>query len=68
MVGTDLDYSKIQNLLVGEARRFKGKYTESLVEQLYRLDDAVLTKENILHQCRLIYSKQTRSHKLLSLE
>ena len=41
-LGTDLDYSKIQNLLVGEALDdlSAGKYTASLVEQLYRLDDA----------------------------
>lgn len=41
-LGTDLDYNKIQNLLVGEALDDlkKGKYTESLVDQLYRLDDA----------------------------
>jgi hypothetical protein len=40
-LGTDLDYNKIQNLLVGEALDDlkKGKYTESLVERLYRLDD-----------------------------
>lgn len=40
-LGTDLDYSKIQNMLLGEALDDlkKGKYTESLVEQLYRLDD-----------------------------
>ena len=43
-LGTDLDYSKIQNLLVGEALDDlkKGKYTETLVEQLYRLDDAMV--------------------------
>ncbi|UFH36205.1 DUF4292 domain-containing protein [Flavobacterium acetivorans] len=40
-LGTDLDYNKIQNLLVGEALDDlkEGKYTESLVEHLYRLDD-----------------------------
>ncbi|WP_369769660.1 DUF4292 domain-containing protein [Flavobacterium sp. WC2416] len=40
-LGTDLDYNKIQNMLLGEALDDlkKGKYTESLVEQLYRLDD-----------------------------
>jgi hypothetical protein len=40
-LGTDLDYSKIQNMLLGEAMDDlkKGKYTESLIEQLYRLDD-----------------------------
>ncbi|MBC5838457.1 DUF4292 domain-containing protein [Flavobacterium muglaense] len=39
-LGTDLDYTKIQNMLLGEALDDlkQGKYTESLVEQLYRLD------------------------------
>lgn len=41
-LGTDLDYSKIQNLLVGEALDDlkSGKYIESFIDQLYRLDDA----------------------------
>lgn len=45
-LGTNLDYNKIQNMLLGEALDDlkKGKYTESLVEQLYRLDD--LANEN----------------------
>ncbi|TDE55132.1 DUF4292 domain-containing protein [Flavobacterium sp. GT3P67] len=40
-LGTDLDYSKIQNMLLGEAidDLTKGKYLESLLEQTYRLDD-----------------------------
>jgi hypothetical protein len=40
-LGTDLDYSKIQNMLLGDAMDDlkKGKYTESLIDQLYRLDD-----------------------------
>lgn len=40
-LGTDLDFNKIQNMLLGEAfdDLSKGKYKESLVEQLYRLDD-----------------------------
>ncbi|MGO4820082.1 MULTISPECIES: DUF4292 domain-containing protein [unclassified Flavobacterium] len=45
-LGTDLDYTKIQNMLVGEALDdlSKGKYAESLVEQLYRLDDVSNSK------------------------
>lgn len=41
-LGTDLDYSKIQNMLVGEALDDlnKGKYTKILLDNLYRLDDA----------------------------
>jgi hypothetical protein len=40
-LGTDLDFNKIQNMLLGEALDDlkKGKYTQSLVEQLYKLDD-----------------------------
>ena len=45
-LGTDLDFNKIQNMLIGEALDdlTKGKYKESLVDQLYRLDD--LANEN----------------------
>jgi hypothetical protein len=40
-LGTELDYSKVQNLLIGEALDDlrKGKYTQSIVENLLRLDD-----------------------------
>ncbi|MBG6111724.1 opacity protein-like surface antigen [Flavobacterium sp. CG_23.5] len=40
-LGTDLDFNKIQNMLIGDAidDLNKGKYTESLIEQTYRLDD-----------------------------
>lgn len=40
-LGTDLDYNKIQNMLLGQAidDLTKGKYLESLLEQTYRLDD-----------------------------
>ena len=40
-LGTDLDFNKIENMLLGQAidDLKKGKYTESLVEQTYRLDD-----------------------------
>ncbi|SHF98882.1 protein of unknown function [Flavobacterium segetis] len=40
-LGTDLDYSKIQNMLLGQAidDLSKGKYLESIFEQTYRLDD-----------------------------
>ena len=40
-LGTDLDFSKIQNMLLGQAidDLTKGKYLESLLEQTYRLDD-----------------------------
>lgn len=40
-LGTDLNYVKIQNMLLGEALDdlSKGKYIESLVEDVYRLDD-----------------------------
>ncbi|RTY99138.1 DUF4292 domain-containing protein [Flavobacterium sp. RSP49] len=40
-LGTDLDYNKIQNMLLGQAidDLTKGKYLETLLEQTYRLDD-----------------------------
>ncbi|MEN2398454.1 DUF4292 domain-containing protein [Flavobacterium sp. MC2016-06] len=40
-LGTDLDYSKVQNLLVGEAfdDLRKGKYTQTIVENLFKLED-----------------------------
>ena len=40
-LGTDLDYNKIQNMLLGQAidDLTKGKYLESLLEHSYRLDD-----------------------------
>ncbi|MFI0490299.1 DUF4292 domain-containing protein [Flavobacterium sp.] len=41
-LGTDLDFNKIQNMLLGRAidELKNGKYTESLADQTYRLDDA----------------------------
>lgn len=41
-LGTDLDYDKIQNMLVGETLddMYQGKYTQVLLDNLYRLDDA----------------------------
>ena len=40
-LGTDLDYNKIQNMLLGQAidDLTKGKYLVTLLEQTYRLDD-----------------------------
>ena len=40
-LGTELDYSKVQNLLVGEALDDlrKGKYTQTIVENLIRLEN-----------------------------
>ncbi|SHH08780.1 protein of unknown function [Flavobacterium micromati] len=40
-LGTDLDYKKIQNMLLGEVidDLTKGKYVESFLDQTYRLDD-----------------------------
>jgi hypothetical protein len=44
-LGTELDYSKVQNLLVGEALDDlrKGKYTQTIVENLFRLEDEKAT-------------------------
>jgi len=40
-LGTDLDFNKVQNMLIGHAMDdlSKGKYQDSLVEQMYRLED-----------------------------
>lgn len=40
-LGTELDYGKVQNLLVGEALDDlrKGKYTQTIVENLFKLED-----------------------------
>ncbi|KFF07382.1 DUF4292 domain-containing protein [Flavobacterium reichenbachii] len=40
-LGTELDYTKVQNLLIGEAfdDLRKGKYTQTIVENLFRLED-----------------------------
>lgn len=45
-LGTDLDFNKIQNLLLGRAidNLEKGKYSESFTDQVYRLDDT--TEDN----------------------
>jgi len=45
-LGTDLDYNKIQNMLLGRAidDLEKGKYSESFVDQIYRLDDVSSNK------------------------
>ena len=44
-LGTELDYSKVQNLLVGEAfdDLRKSKYTQTIVENLLRLEDEKAT-------------------------
>lgn len=40
-LGTDLDYTKVQNLLIGEAfdDLREGKYTQTIVENLFRLEE-----------------------------
>lgn len=45
-LGTDLDFKKVQNILIGQAMDdlTKGKYQDSLVDQTYRLED--LSKSN----------------------
>jgi len=41
-LGTDLDFNKIQNLLLGRAidNLEKGQYTETFADQVYRLEDS----------------------------
>ena len=40
-LGTELDYSKVQNLLIGEALDDlrQSKYTQTIIDNLYRLED-----------------------------
>ncbi len=47
LLGTDLDFNKVQNLLLGRAidNLKEGKYTESFDNQVYRLDE--IANENI---------------------
>jgi hypothetical protein len=46
-LGTDLDYNKVQNILIGQAMDdlTKGNYQDSVVDQTYRLED--ISKNNI---------------------
>ncbi|WP_281634399.1 DUF4292 domain-containing protein [Flavobacterium luteolum] len=62
-LGTDLDYSKVQNLLIGEAfdDLRKGKYTQTIVENLFRLDeekDANLKKTFFLDGEKYLIQKE----------
>ena len=45
-LGTDLDFNKIQNMLLGRTidDLTDGKYTESFVDKIYKLDDASSSK------------------------
>lgn len=62
-LGTDLDYNKVQNLLVGEAfdDLRKGKYTQTIVDNLFRLDeekDANLKKTFFLDAEKYLIQKE----------
>lgn len=41
LLGTDLDYNKVQNMILGRAidNLKDGKYTDSLIDHVYRLDE-----------------------------
>jgi hypothetical protein len=41
LLGTDLDFNKVQNMLLGRAidNLKEGKYTETFADQVYRLDE-----------------------------
>lgn len=62
-LGTELDYSKVQNLLVGEALDDlrKGKYTQTIVDNLIRLEDekeASLKKAFFLESEKYLLQKE----------
>lgn len=50
-LGTDLDYQKVQNLLIGEAidDLHKGKFVASIMEQLYKLQSNVGNTEKTFY-------------------
>lgn len=49
-LGTDLDYTKVENILIGQTLDdlTKGKYQDSIIDQSYRLQD--LSKNNNIKQ------------------
>jgi Domain of unknown function (DUF4292) len=62
-LGTDLDFNKIQNMLIGEAiyNLKDGKYKESLEEQVYKLEDVSannLKKTFFLDATKFLITKQ----------
>jgi hypothetical protein len=61
-LGTDLDYNKIQNMLLGEPLDdlSKGKYKESLGEQSYRLDDLAKYKKKTFYISAADFSVQNK--------
>jgi len=66
-LGTDLDFSKIQNMLLGRAMDDlnKGNYTESSTDQVYRLDDAsgsAVKKSFYFDATTFLVNKQEISH------
>jgi hypothetical protein len=62
-LGTDLDFNKIQNMLLGKSDLSKGKYKNHW-EQLYRLDDlANNNTKKILYQRRILVFKTRTQQK-----
>lgn len=62
-LGTDLDYAKLQNILLGQSidDLKKGKYTESFADQTYRLDDlsdSKMQKSFYIDGTRFLIQKQ----------
>jgi len=62
-LGTDLDYAKLQNILLGQAidDLKKGKYKESITDQTYRLDelsDSKTQKSFYIDATRFLIQKQ----------
>lgn len=62
-LGSDLDFSKVQNLLIGEALDDlnKGKFTANIVDQMFRLEDSTdanTTKEYFFESDKYLIKKQ----------
>lgn len=67
-LGSDLDYSKVQNILVGEAfdDLNKGKYTARIVDQMFSLKDSTdlnTTKEYFFESDKYLIKKQQITQK-----
>ncbi len=67
-LGSDLDFSKVQNMLVGEALDdlSKGKYTANIVNQMFSLKDSTdvnTTKEYFFESEKYLIKKQQITQK-----
>ncbi len=67
-LGSDLDFSKVQNMLLGEALDDlnKGKYTANIVNQMFKLEDSTdvnMIKEYFFESDKYLIKKQQITQK-----